>query len=109
MLDHLFDWRMDLKRGRPNDSRMVHFTERDNHYQRDIQSELYYYIPNILLNLEKDRQELRNLTDYFTKNYESYLGTYYSIKEVQLYHSKQGHIEEVIENERQALNSHLKY
>jgi len=51
---------------------------------------------------------LRNITDFFTKNYENYLGTYYSIKEVQLYHSKQSHIEDVIQNERHSLNAHLK-
>jgi hypothetical protein len=57
-----------------------------------METELYYFIPNILMNIEKDREDLRNINDFFTKNYESYLGTYYSIKEVQLYHSKQSHI-----------------
>ena len=57
-----------------------------------METELYYFIPNILMNIEKDREDLRNINDFFTKNYESYLGTYYRIKEVQLYHSKQSHI-----------------
>ena len=41
---------------------------------------------------------MKKLIDFFTNNFQSYLGTYYSIKEVEVYNDKQGHVEEVIEN-----------
>ena len=63
-----------------------------------IQDELYYFIPKILANLENDREQMKKLIDFFTNNFQSYLGTYYSIKEVEVYNDKQGHVEEVIEN-----------
>lgn len=36
LLNHLFDWRMDLKKDRPHDSRMADFAERSNHFERDV-------------------------------------------------------------------------
>ena len=44
--------------------------------------ELYYFIPKILANLENDREQMKKLIEFFSHNFKSYLGTYYSIKEV---------------------------
>lgn len=99
---------MSLKHNHPFELKSAEYEHLHAALVSEMDHELYYFLPNILVNIEKDREELRSITDFFTKNYENYLGTYYSIKEVQMYHSKQTHLEEVIENERNNLNAHLK-
>lgn len=39
---------------------------------------------------------MKKLTDFFANNFQSYLGTYYQIKEVEVYSDKQGHVGEII-------------
>ena len=98
LLDHIFDWTMSLKHDRPAEHQMEEYQHRSESLATEMETQLYYFIPNILVNIERDREDLRRISEFFEKNYENYLGTYYSVKEVQLYHSKQSHIELVIEN-----------
>lgn len=100
---------MNIKHNQPFETKTQHFTNRSEEMVKELSEQLYFFIPKILSNLESDRDQMRNLTEFFGNNYQSYLGTYYSIREVEMYNSKQSHVEELIENERQSLNTHLKY
>ena len=71
---------MHIKHNKNCDSRLGEFRNRSEALAKELSEQLYYFIPKILANLENDREKLRQLVDFFTNNFESYLGTYYSIR-----------------------------
>ena len=60
--DHIFDWQMDIKHSRSYDSRVEELTGQSEELARELEEQLYYFIPKILANLESDREQLRKLS-----------------------------------------------
>jgi hypothetical protein len=56
VLNYIFDWGMSLKHNGPFELKGAEYEHHHDVLTKEMEHELYYFLPNILVNIEKDRE-----------------------------------------------------